>query len=778
MLSASGSGGTLQYACEVGDSTPDNWQTSNVFNNISRGSGTVYARARRSATALSNVVNNNQADFLVGDSVFSRTSPTIAHNASSATTEVGSPSGPAGSGETIAVRVDGGSTNLATGLVDSNGEVDIAFSSSLPSAGNSETYRLFVRRPTNTGGDGSTFNSTGMTFTVTRGSVPTTDAPTNLTFSTAATASSSTSVTVTASGGGTGTLKVSADGTNWYANGTSFGSRTRGTAHTWYARVEGTPNSSNYTEAHTPPYLDPDLSVTASNVSITNTATSASTTIGGMTAGQTVAIRLNNGTTNLATRVGNGALSFTSNLPTYGNSTTYELFTSRPTTAGGSAAFFATDDTFTVTRAASNSAPTAFDFTNQSGVAIDGAERESANTVTIAGLSSGTSLSVSVSGGTYSKNGGAYTSANTTTVNGDTFKLKHNSSTSYSTSTTTTLTVGTGTGSFVTTTIAQDTTPNAFSFTDKTGNVSTEQNSSVQITGINAATTVSRTSGTATFAVVGTSTTPSAGNFGTSNTTITNNQYLHVKQTTSSSSDTTLSTVMNVGGVTDTWTTTTSSSTYTLTAPTSINEGSSGTFNIATTNVSTGTSLYWSITSPTQFTGSTTGTVTTNSSGAASFSVTPTADSTTEGALTVTARIRTGSQGGTIRASDTFVVNDTSTTPGGSGGGGQSGGSGSNTYGVEIFGPNNSSVVFGSDLRCTSIQVYDTRIYSGNSSHSFTGIADATDSAKVEVVLSSAYGTSTASYGYARTSANGGTVTVSNTQSGARTIETVILRIG
>jgi hypothetical protein len=222
----------------------------------------------------------------------------------------------------------------------------------------------------------------------------------------------------------------------------------------------------------------------------------------------------------------------------------------------------------------------------------------------------------------------------------------------------------------------------------------------------------------------------------------------------------------------------TSTPTYTLTAPTSIDEGSSGTVNIATTNVSTGTSLYWSVTSPSQFTGSTTGTVTTNSSGAASFSVTPTADSTTEGALTVTARIRTGSQGGTIVDSDTFVVNDTSTTPGGSGGGGQSGGSGSTGYGLEIFGPNNTSVVFGSDLRCSSIQVYDSRSYAGNSSHSFTGITDATDSAKVEVVLSSAYGTSTTSYGYARTSANGGTVTVSNTQSGARTIETVILRIG
>ena len=1522
-LSASGSGGTLQYACEVGDSTPDNWQTSNVFNNISRGSGTVYARARRSATALSNVVNNNQADFLVGDSVFSRTSPTIAHNASSATTEVGSPSGPAGSGETIAVRVDGGSTNLATGLVDSNGEVDIAFSSSLPSAGNSETYRLFVRRPTNTGGDGSTFNSTGMTFTVTRGSVPTTDAPTNLTFSTAATASSSTSVTVTASGGGTGTLKVSADGTNWYANGTSFGSRTRGTAHTWYARVEGTPNSSNYTEAHTPPYLapdasisaisspdlaygstthvvaiaggnasdqyyvynnagstsyggrtgngnitithgvaaggaatfrvyarkplnvggdnafdntgttfevevypnstslsvsnnnaaaasvtvtlsatggqggtieyaktsysgtttyaqnrgttvtyysrsvagnglissvssvnhtvgyiapaggtpgspniftggtshtasisggtagtvyefrsggytgtilntvdgngtaacsggagtyyvtrykttatggsgttgrtnlatytvtaiskqtftirinyipgepgtdpfiqaptetvdvgsitgsvtsssgplevsvgddviwksgngqdavkitslndftnntditlttttgvtrtlangvngtdvidievdagsdgsattayrikrvggitspsglssslsgtesqtetvtlslstsgsggtleyiqrttasllgapasdwqtsaqftqprnttryyyasrnrldgastsvltvtvnylgavttgysfdtasgnigygdgapaisftaaqanhtvaifegstarssgvtgatdhnniatnqippaggsntynlrtyrnqdaggnpslayvatnastitikrypqtpsglttftdggtaaaagtftiavgnldgassttitlssnyttnavangsaianvvragdviyarntgsngltadaaistpatylDPDLSVTASNVSITNTATSASTTIGGMTAGQTVAIRLNNGTTNLATRVGNGALSFTSNLPTYGNSTTYELFTSRPTTAGGSAAFFATDDTFTVTRAAANSAPTAFDFTNQSGVAIDGAERESANTVTIAGLSSGTSLSVSVSGGTYSKNGGAYTSANTTTVNGDTFKLKHNSSTSYSTSTTTTLTVGTGSGSFISTTLPADTTPSDFDFTNQTNVPLTSQRTSantVTIAGLSAGTSTS-------VSVSGGTYSKNGGAYTSANTTTVNGDTFKLRHTSSGSNSTSTTTTLTVGGVAGSFVSTTVAATiaptlsnviitgestaqanttatvnlatngsgsegtlqyacevgdstpdnwqtsnvftnisrgsgtvyararrsatalsnvvtasqadfligdsvfsrtsptiahndssattevgspsgpatagetiavrvdggstnlatglvgsngevditfssslpsagnsetyrlfvrrptntggdgstfnstgmtftvtrssapvasYTVTAPTSIDEGSSGTINIATSNVATDTEIFWAITPSALVSGSSTGSEDTDSSGNASFSITA---STVTGSQTGTVKLRTGSQSGTVVASDTFLVNDES----------------------------------------------------------------------------------------------------------------------
>ena len=49
-LSATGSGGTLEYACEAGDTTPDNWQSGSTFT-IARGSsGTVYARARRRST--------------------------------------------------------------------------------------------------------------------------------------------------------------------------------------------------------------------------------------------------------------------------------------------------------------------------------------------------------------------------------------------------------------------------------------------------------------------------------------------------------------------------------------------------------------------------------------------------------------------------------------------------------------------------------------------------------------------------------------------------------
>ena len=110
-------------------------------------------------------------------------------------------------------------------------------------------------------------------------------------------------------------------------------------------------------------------------------------------------------------------------------------------------------------------------------------------------------------------------------------------------------------------------------------------------------------------------------------------------------------------------TSTTPVATYSVTAPASINEGSSGTMNVSTTNVSNGTTLYWTVTTPSggDF-GTSSGSFTINSN-SGSFSVTPTADLTTEGSETGTIQIRTGSTSGTIVATDTFTINDTSTTP-------------------------------------------------------------------------------------------------------------------
>lgn len=104
-------------------------------------------------------------------------------------------------------------------------------------------------------------------------------------------------------------------------------------------------------------------------------------------------------------------------------------------------------------------------------------------------------------------------------------------------------------------------------------------------------------------------------------------------------------------------------STYAVT-PTAnnVNEGSSLTFNVATTNVDDTTTLYWTVTNAGDFATSS-GSFTINSN-AGSFSVTPTADLTTEGPETFTASIRTVSTSGTIVAtSSTVTINDTSTTP-------------------------------------------------------------------------------------------------------------------
>lgn len=97
--------------------------------------------------------------------------------------------------------------------------------------------------------------------------------------------------------------------------------------------------------------------------------------------------------------------------------------------------------------------------------------------------------------------------------------------------------------------------------------------------------------------------------------------------------------------------------------PSSISEGSSGTFNVNTTNVADGTTLYWSIATNSGDFGTTSGSFTI-SGNAGSFSVSPTADSSTEGIETFTVYLRTGSTSGTIQATSNSVsIGDSSQAP-------------------------------------------------------------------------------------------------------------------
>jgi len=95
----------------------------------------------------------------------------------------------------------------------------------------------------------------------------------------------------------------------------------------------------------------------------------------------------------------------------------------------------------------------------------------------------------------------------------------------------------------------------------------------------------------------------------------------------------------------------------------SVDEGSSLTLNVTTSNVPDGTTLYWTINSNTSDFSSSSGNFNINSN-TGSFSVTPILDLTTEGPETFTVSIRTTSISGTVvTTSSSITINDISTTP-------------------------------------------------------------------------------------------------------------------
>lgn len=129
--------------------------------------------------------------------------------------------------------------------------------------------------------------------------------------------------------------------------------------------------------------------------------------------------------------------------------------------------------------------PDAFTFTDQTNVPVS--TTRTSNTITVSGL--GAAATVTVSGGEYSKNSGAYTSASTTAVNNDTFSVRHTSSASNSTSVNTTLTIGGVSDTFTSTTeaAAADVTPSNTSWWNNINNPdgTSGTTNTVTIAGIN-----------------------------------------------------------------------------------------------------------------------------------------------------------------------------------------------------------------------------------------------------------------------------------------------------
>jgi hypothetical protein len=202
-------------------------------------------------------------------------------------------------------------------------------------------------------------------------------------------------------------------------------------------------------------------------------------------------------------------------------------------------------DTFTSTTGAPpDTTPDAFSFTAATNVALS--TQVQSNTVTIAGITD--AAPVSVTGGEYSIGcTSSFTSAAGTINDGETVCVRHTSSADFSTATTTTLDVGGVTGAFMSTTLAEDTTPASFSFDDVVdvqlgAEVVSDE---VTITGINAPAPVSVDGGEYSIGCTGTFTS-TAG-------TIDDGETVCVRHTAANSPNAVTDTTLTVGGVSDTF---------------------------------------------------------------------------------------------------------------------------------------------------------------------------------------------------------------------------------
>ena len=191
--------------------------------------------------------------------------------------------------------------------------------------------------------------------------------------------------------------------------------------------------------------------------------------------------------------------------------------------------------------------PDKFTFTDQLNVPLS--TQRTSNTITVTGIN--TPTSIRISNGQYSINGGAYSSAEGLVNNGNTVTVRHTSSTKQGTRVDTALTIGGVADTFSSTTLyGNDTQPNAFHFTDQT-NVARSSlitSNALSISGINAPTPISITNGK--YSINGSAYTSAAG-------TILSGDNVQVQHTSATNFASKTNTLLNIGGITDTFTTTT-----------------------------------------------------------------------------------------------------------------------------------------------------------------------------------------------------------------------------
>ncbi|MEZ5898505.1 MAG: hypothetical protein R3D51_03330 [Hyphomicrobiaceae bacterium] len=223
-----------------------------------------------------------------------------------------------------------------------------------------------------------------------------------------------------------------------------------------------------------------------------------------------------------------------------------------------------------------DTAPNSFAFTDLTGQTFSALT--SSNTITLAGLDNPPELGVytSISGQgspQFRINGGTWVTSGYVN-DGDTVQLRLTSSGSSLATHSAVLTVGTLSGTWSVTTTSQDNTPNAFAFTDLTGQglAATNSSNTLTINGVGPAPVSVSVSGAGSPQI-----SINGGAWGTTGS-ISNGQTLRVRLTSASTSSTARSATITVGTISDNWSVTTatvtagsqtfsSAGTFTFTVP-------------------------------------------------------------------------------------------------------------------------------------------------------------------------------------------------------------------
>jgi hypothetical protein len=434
---------------------------------------------------------------------------------------------------------------------------------------NNQTLRLRM----NTSGSFATNTSTtvnvgGVTDTwtiTTRGQTPVTT-PGSIT-ATQITNTTATAQTVDATAAhqflGSGTLQVSNNNSTYSANGTDF-SQDRNTTVTYYARsLGGDGNTSN--TINVDKFVPPVVTVGGIGNFVGYPAAGFNYTYSvSVQRGQgnyntyssywgttTTSISNNSGGW-LSTSITNssaGNFNLTATANTTGSARTATVTYTTSTTFGASHTM-----TFTVNQLALDGVPDQFTFTDLTNQSLSSLAYASA---TITGLATTVTASYSGdTGGFRIGNSGSYTTADKTLTNNQVVQVQLNTSANYGTSTNATITIAGVSDTFTATTIAADTTPTAFTFTDQsTAAANTLVYSNIiTITGINTSVTASISGNSAEMQV-------NSGSYTSSNQTINVGNTIRLRMTSSATAGATVNTTLTVGGTSDTWSVTTTTAT-------------------------------------------------------------------------------------------------------------------------------------------------------------------------------------------------------------------------